>query len=150
MIPTLSRREKVLMAGAVAIVTIAAGWAFLWQPLQVARAEARAEIVEARTLLRALALHPESGAPPRAVSVPEGAPAARVTRAAEAEGIALARVEPRGSGVSVMVDEAAFEDVLSWIARMERDEALRLSAVEFNRRPAPGIVSARLDLESLQ
>ena len=95
----------------------------------------------------ALDRHPPDAAPSAAAPAPDGPISARVTRSAQAAGIALARLEPRGAELTALVDEAPFEAIIDWIAEMERTEAVRLTGIAIDRRPAPGVVSARLDLE---
>jgi general secretion pathway protein M len=140
----MTGRETLLIAALVLTATGAAGWTWAWQPLLADRAALRAELAEARTLAAALDAWPEgTEAPSPAPSTPLPA---RVTRSAEAAGIALARIERRGAGLSVTVEEVAFDTLIPWLAALESGGA-RLAAIEIDRRPLPGLVSARIDLE---
>ena len=144
----LTPRERWLILGAVAFGLVLLGWVLLWQPVQRDREALRARIADALTVQAALDRHPPDTAV-RAASapVPGGPISARVTRSAQAAGIALARLEPRGAELTALVDEAPFVAIVDWIAEMERAEGVRLTGVAIDRRPAPGVVSARLDLE---
>lgn len=141
----LSPRETGMIGVAAAALLVFAGWTFAWQPLAADRAAFEARIAEARTAMAALRQLPDGAAEARIP--PVAAPVSvRLTRSAEAAGITLARIEPQGDGLTATVDEAPFDDVLSWIARMEDAERMRLTAIELDRRPEPGIVSVRLTL----
>ncbi len=144
----LSLRERWLIALGLPLLLIAAGWIYLWQPLQADRAAISMRIAEARTLQAALDRYPEgSSAGPAAVAGARPPVSSRVTRSAEAAGIVLSRLEPLGTGLTVLVDAAAFDDIIGWIAQMESAEGLRLGGIELARRADPGVVSARLELE---
>ena len=98
-------------------------------------------------MLVALDTYPEGSAAAPA-PVQEAPIATRVTRSAEAAGVVLTRIEPAGDGLAALVDEASFDAVIGWIADMEATGDLSLRAIEIGRRPVPGVVSARLDLET--
>lgn len=142
----LSPREKWLIGIALPALALFAGWSFAWQPLAASRAALDAEIAEARTLIAAMEQVPEGGMPALAPISAEAPISVRLTRSAEATGIVLARIEPQDDELTAIVDAAPFNDVLSWIARMEDKERMRLIAVELDRRPEPGVVSVRLTL----
>jgi general secretion pathway protein M len=72
---------------------------------------------------------------------------ARITKSAQDTGLVLRRIEPEGSGSRVTLDEAAFSTVLLWIADLEEQHDVSVRAIEIDRRPTPGIVSARLLLD---
>jgi type II secretory pathway component PulM len=48
------------------------------------------------------------------------------------------------------LDDAPYETVVNWVAKMESDAAIALVAIELDRRTAPGIVAARLTLENAE
>ena len=147
MIGSLSGRERGLLGIGGITVAAALGWTLLWQPLSRERGALSDRIAAARTVLVALDTYPEGTAAAPA-PVQEAPIATRVTRSAEAAGVALTRIEPAGDGLAALVDEASFDAVIGWIADMEATGGLRLRAIEIGRRPVPGVVSARLDLET--
>ncbi|MCE0507396.1 type II secretion system protein M, partial [Roseivivax sp. GX 12232] len=124
---------------------------FGWQPIQAERARLNTEISRHLALSRLAAdaedLRGGSAAPAPAQEAPL---AQRVTRSAEAAGVALARIEPQGGRLSLSVQEAAFRDVLDWIVTLEREEAVQATALEIDRQTAPGVVSARLTVEAMR
>jgi type II secretory pathway component PulM len=122
-----------------------AGFRFGWQPLQDLRATREAEIVNYRLVAEAAA---QTGTQALAVE-PDPIPfAARVTRSAEAAGLDLRRIEPEGERLRVAVEDTPFADLVLWIADLEAEQDVTLSAIELDRRIAPGTVSARLLLET--
>lgn len=115
------------------------------QPLLTARGAALAAVGQHEAALARLAALPDAGAAPRPADnrpVP-----AVVTATAPAFDLAIRRIEPEGAGARVVVEDAGFAEVLMWIEALEREHGLRLAAIEMDRRPEPGVVSARLTLE---
>ena len=76
--------------------------------------------------------------------------ATRITESAELAGVLVRRLEPEGAVVRVSLDDAPYETVVNWVAKMESDAAIALVAIELDRRTAPGIVAARLTLENAE
>lgn len=142
----LSPRERLMIGLGLPLVLLVGAWVLVWQPVQADISAMRDRIAEARGVRAALDRYPagEAAAP---AAMARGPVAGRVTRSAEAAGITLARLEPAGTGLTAFVDSAPFDDIVDWIARMEADEGLRLTAIDLARRADPGFVSARLDLE---
>ncbi len=144
----LSTREKILILAVLPLVALFAGYRFVWQPVQAARSEARAEIAAYRLVTDTAALAQRGEAPaPRAIN--DTPIATRITRSAEAAGLSLRRIEPDGQGSRVTLDDTPFATVLTWLADLEQTDAVTVRALEIDRRPEPGIVSARLLLEVL-
>ncbi|MBA98940.1 type II secretion system protein GspM [Sulfitobacter sp.] len=146
----LSRREKVLVLVALPLVALFAGYRFVWVPLNEARLMARAEIREYQTLIEAaenLGNRPAEMEPVAVVTVPL---ATRITESAELAGVLVRRLEPEGAVVRVSLDDAPYETVVNWVAKMESDAAIALVAIELDRRTAPGIVAVRLTLENAE
>ena len=49
----------------------------------------------------------------------------------------------------ILLDDVPFAALMLWLAELETAQGVTARAVEINRRPAPGMVSARLLLEPL-
>lgn len=144
----LSRRERVLLVGALPLLVVFAGYRFGWQPLQEARTAREAEIASYRFVTQAAA---GVGTRPIAVEDDGAAPfAARVTRSAESAGLSLRRLEPEGDRLRVAIEDEHFAELVLWIADLEAEQDVTLAAIEVDRRLAPGTVSARLLLEEAQ
>lgn len=140
-----SGRERLLLlilgAGLAAYLVVVA----VAQPLLAARDAALTRIGSHEVALAQLAALPEGGVAPRPADsrpVP-----AIVTETAPAFDLAIRRIEPEGNGARLVIEDAGFAEILTWIEALEREHGLRLAAIEIDRRPEPGIVSARLTLE---
>jgi general secretion pathway protein M len=137
-----SRRERALIG-----VTAAAVSAYLLatnavEPMLAARAQARAAIAGHDAALARLAARPASDA---ALASRSGrSVTAAVTESAPAYDLAIRRIEAVADGARLEVEDAGFAEVILWIEELEGEQALRVTAVEMDRRPEPGVVSARL------
>ena len=115
------------------------------QPLLEARRAALDKIGRHEMDLARLAAQPD-GPDERAAIDTRPVPAVVTATAPEFE-LAIRRIEPEGAGARVVIEDASFAQVLRWIAALEQEHGLRLAAIEMDRRPEPGTVSARLTLE---
>lgn len=140
-----SSRERWMMLGLAAVGVAALLIAGLVQPLVASRAAAREAIGRHEAALARLAALPEGAAAPTAdLTRPV---TAVVTETAPEFGLVILRIEPEGAGARLLLEDAGFTEILAWIEALERDRGLRVIALEMERRPEPGIVSARLTLE---
>ncbi len=144
----LSTREKVLILAVLPLVVLVVGYRMIWQPVQAARLEARADIAAYRLVVEtaALAKRGDASAPRPIDNTPI---ATRITQSADTAGLSLRRIEPEGQGSRVTLDDTPFATVLTWLADLEISHSVTARAIEIDRRPEPGIVSARLLLEVL-
>ncbi len=140
-----SPRERVLLAGLGAALGLYLAVALVAQPLVAARAEALAEIGRTDAALARLAALPEDAAP--VSPAPLRAVIAILTETAPEFDLAIRRIEPEGSGARLVVEDAGFAEIVLWIEALERKHGLALIALEMDRRPELGTVSARLTLE---
>ncbi len=143
----LSARERVLLGAILPLALIVAGYRLAWSPIEVARAARSDEI--ARYRMVAMAADHRDTAAPAAAPVDRGPLATRITRSADAAGLSLRRLEPDGTMLRVSIDEAAFADVMGWLAALETEEGVRVAAIQMDRRLAPGAVSAQITLEEM-
>lgn len=142
----LTLRERVMIVAVVPLAALLALFQFAWVPLQDARAARLAEI-SAYRLVTAAAVRRATNPEPEAAPALVDPIAARVTQAADSAGLQLRRLEPEGTGLRVTLDDVQFSDLMLWLADMETTFAVRVAALEVDRRTAPGVVSARLLLE---
>lgn len=145
----MTGRERLLVGALLPLVLIAAGFQFGWRPLTEMRAARTSEIAAYRQLTLAAR---DAETRPVAVAAPvDQTPlATRVTASAEAAGLSLRRLEPEGAGLRLTLPDTPFETVVGWLARLEPDHGIRVTAADFDRRTAPGTVSARILVEALQ
>ena len=148
MLQTLTQRERTLVSLALAGVILAATFQFVWLPVQAKRAALSTEIAGyAQIIDRIAALGPETPVLQTAAgpALPLSTPlSTRVTQSAEVAGLVLRRLEPEGDMLRVTLDDVAFANVIVWLSDLETTHAVIVAGIEVDRRPAPGIVSARL------
>lgn len=138
-------REQALLLLAGAVLGIYILTVVVAQPLLAARGEALARIAEMDAALARLESLPDDDAPASAIDM--RAVPAIVTDTAPEYDLVLRRIEPEGAGARVVIEDAGFAEIMRWIAALEGAHGLRLSAIEIDRRPEPGVVSARATLE---
>ncbi len=144
----LTPRERVLILGGGSILVILAVWFYVWQPIAEARATQQDRITRYLTLIdlaRRTGGDPPVAAP---VDVPDTPLAQRITQSGEAAGIPLARLDPDGDRLRITVAEAAYSDLIPWIAALESQSGVRALSVEMSRLTGPGMVSLRMMVEN--
>ena len=141
-----SSRERWLLLGLAGIGIAALLIAGLIRPLFASRAAALEAIGRHESALAQLAALPEGMTAPSAAAATRPVTAI-VTETAPEFGLVIRRIEPEGAGARLLIEDAGFPEVLAWIEALERDRGLRVTAVEMDRRPEPGVVSAQLTLE---
>jgi general secretion pathway protein M len=135
-------RERVLLAVLALSVAAYALVVGIAQPLLGARATALSTIAQHdAALARLAALPPAEVAPADAADRPV---TAVVTETAPDYGLTIRRIEAEGDGARLELADAGFPEIVLWIDELERAHGLRLVAVEMDRQPEPGVVSARL------
>ncbi|SLN13006.1 Type II secretion system protein M [Roseivivax jejudonensis] len=145
---SLSPRERMLLlVGAVLILALVL-WRFAWQPIQAERAALNDDIARYLALRRVAELADVApGGTAQGAAEPAAPLSQRATRSAESAGVRITRIDPQGARLTLVVQDAAFRDILAWTVALEREEYARVTALEVDRQTAPGTVSARLTLE---
>lgn len=146
---SLSTREKRLVGGVVPLAILVACYYFVWAPLQESQKNARADISAFRLVQDTAALASVGAIAPAAA--PNDTPlATRITSSATDAELTLRRIEPENDSIRVTLDDTPFAAVMLWLSNLEEQHGVTVQAIEVNRRPAPGIISARLLLGELQ
>lgn len=147
----LSPRERSLVTLLLPVVALAAAFQFIWMPLQARRAALGAEIAAYTQVIDRLAAIGAalSSAPGDTVTVdsPSIPLSTRVTQSAENAGLELRRLEPEGDLLRVTLDDVVFASVMLWLSDLEVGQSVIVSAIDIDRRTAPGTVSVRLLLK---
>lgn len=136
-------RERLLLlalALAVAAYVLTIG---VIRPLLVLHAKATASIIRSEAAMAQLASAPVL-AEIRPVPGVDEPVAAIITSTADMFNLTIRRIETKGDVAQLAIEDAAFADVIRWLEVLERDYRLRLQALEMNRRPEPGFVSASI------
>lgn len=139
-----SIRERMLLGVVVSLVGGHLLYAGALRPVFAARAEALAAIARDEAALARLATLPEGDAAPSVA--PAAEPAAAITESAPGYDLTIRRLEAQGDQTRVEIEDAGFRELILWIEELDRDQALRVIAIEIDRRPEPGVVGARLTL----
>lgn len=139
-------REQVLILIGGATALVYGGFVGVWHPLSALRAAALADISRFEAIAARV-----SAAGPNLSSVGEngaGQPSATlITDSATAVGLVIRRLEPEGERTRIEIEEADFTVLVDWLSLLEQDHSLRVATIELDRRPAPGLVSARISVE---
>lgn len=140
------RRERILLLVGSVVVAVYVAFAGVWQPLSAMRETALADIAKYEAVAAritaagtnlSLAVLPSAALPDAAV----------ITESATVIGLTIRRLEPEGDRTRIEVEDADFAVLVDWLARLETEHALHVATIEIDRRPPPGIVSARLSVE---
>ena len=139
-----------LVFGVLAVATVViVFWAGLWQPLSDWQATQTSRHANARTLLEWLQAS-ESRVRAASRQAPEESGRSilpLVTRAAEARGLKVGRLQPESDGiVSVTLQGQAFNDVIAWIEALEDEEGIAVIRASIDAQEAAGRVNAQLRL----
>ena len=151
-----ARERRTLLLGAVALAAMLVFF-LVWRPLHQRVDSLQARVAEQRDTLgwmrdaaaEVLAYRGRSPAASRASGLGGEALYSLADRTAREAGLAgaLQRVEPAGEGrVRVTLEQAAFDDLLGWLQRLERDFSIAADPVSLRRVDAPGRVSGQVVL----
>lgn len=147
---SLAPRERKSVLGAGALVVVVVVYIAVIEPLIEHRAMLERGVAAQRELvtwMRGVAGELDAGAP---VSDAGGSLFAVVDRSVRGTALAGAvqRVQPEGTGtVRVWLDGADFDELVRWVAALDRRHGIGVSSLSVERGPAPGAVNVRLTLE---
>ncbi|MEO6153959.1 MAG: type II secretion system protein GspM [Croceibacterium sp.] len=137
-----SLREQVLLGSLAVVGIFALLLVAVIAPLRSIREDARAEIRNAALLEARI----QTAGPELTLrgTVRRGTASAILTDSAAAAGVSIQRIEPDGADTRVVLGDAAFDQVMKWIANVEQSSRLRVVQAQIERKAAPGIVSATI------
>lgn len=137
-------RERWLLIALAAVAVTVAVERLAWQPLIAARRAAQAEIArDDRIAAQLRVAGPEVA---RIAAARRGTLASVVTDGAARAGLPIARLEPQGSNVAVALDGVGFDALVDWLAALDHDAGVAVVALQVDRRPDPGRVTAQVTL----
>lgn len=139
----LSRREQLMVAGLGIVLALLVLIYGVVKPLQAARADALADIRTYETLTaRIRAAGTLTTARP---ARRQGPPAQVASSSATTFGL-VAAPEAIPGGVRVTLSDASYDSLMAWLADLGATSDLRVRRIAIQKRPAPGRVSASVDL----
>lgn len=142
-----SAREQFLLAGLATVATVALLYTAVCRPLAAHRDAAVSEIARYDALMAEIRRAGPAGLAP-AIGLAEGVEAPSIAGIAADQGLLVRRIEPEGANTRLSFEDADFAGILDWIATMETGGLARVSAIQIDRRPAPGVVNAQITLEN--
>jgi general secretion pathway protein M len=144
-----SRRERTLLGSAAILLAALFYVGAIWRPLMAARGALFERIEQQQSLIAVMRseaprLRALAAAAPSVTTVPA---ATAITQEAAAGQMTIQRLDHEGTRLRVVLDNTEFPALIAWINRLETVHGLRLVSLELERRPDPGLVSARISLE---
>lgn len=142
----LTEREQILVILSVVVIVIGAFYWIVWSPLnsslernRAAVAAKKADIIWLKkNTAKAIQLRKSMGtAKPFTGSLPQA-----VNQTASRVNIAISRMQPQGDALKVWVDQAPFNDVLSWLQALE-SRGIKIIDLDLAESDAPGQIKIR-------
>ncbi len=139
-----SLREQVLIGGLAAVAIFALLLVGVIVPLRSVRASAYDNLHDAALLDAQLRQGGagQNGGFGQHAAIRHGTPSAILTDSAAAARLSIQRMEPDGGNTRVELGDAPFNQVVTWLADVERNSRLRVQQAQIDRKGAPGTVSA--------
>lgn len=138
-----SARDRGVLTTALVLLLAAAWYQLAWSPLDRMREAAMADIRRLETASQLLARLPSDAA---GTAAEPGSLEAAITRGIAAEGLVVAAMETRESGLAVSFETVSFEALARWLDSISAIAEIRIEAARIERRPEPGTVSAEIEL----
>jgi general secretion pathway protein M len=154
---TLSVRERLsLLLGGLALAATL-GYVLLWQPFAARHARLAEVVAEQGQLVQwmrdtaaELAALGQRGPVPGAMGARDQSLLTVVDATTRAAGLAgqVTRVQPEGADtVRVWLDRVRFNQLVSWLARLEAEAGVEIDSANLEPTDRPGEVNARLSLK---
>ncbi len=142
----LTEREQILVMVSAVVIVIGAFYWIVWSPLNSSLEDSRKAVISKtadlawvkKNALRAMQLKKSSG---KAAAFSGSLPQA-VNQTAGRVQIAISRMQPQGEELKVWVDEAPFNDVLSWLQALER-RGVKILDMDVAKGDSPGMIKVR-------
>jgi general secretion pathway protein M len=151
----LAPRERTMVSVAAVVVVLILGYAAVWNPLASSVAGLEQSVDEQQTLKQWME---QSAAEAKRLRNAAGAAGggdhrsllAVVDQTSKQSQLAPAvkRIEPDGQElVRVTLEQAAFDDMVTWLGSLQRSYGVSVADVSIDRQPADGRINARLTLK---
>lgn len=154
----LAARERVILIAGIVVLTLLLIWLAIIEPLAKGRASLRAEVAtlsadhawmqQVATEVRRRAAA-QSGSGARAAAG-NGSVLTLVEVSANASGMrtAMERIQPEGQGARLWFDSVSFDELMRWLGELEKRQGLQIGQLAVDAGSEPGLVSARVLVES--
>ena len=145
----LSAQERKLVTALAAVIGAFLLYLILWAPMQRELTRLRASVPQDRAkliVMRAQAVQAQQLRAKAPAGTRGGGLLSTIEQSAGTRGLrqSVARIEPEGqTGARVFFDEVSFNELVAWLADLQA-QGIRVESATVQRRPAAGIVNARV------
>lgn len=153
----LGQRERQLVALAVALVVLIAGYAMVWQPMHDALAVTRQRVANKQQILlwmenaRAEAQQQQRATAQSAPDDDGQSLSALLESSAKSSGIseALSRIQPSGNdSARLAFSDVEFNNLMRWLARLQQVNRTEIKTASLDaNQDQPGLVNGQVELE---
>lgn len=153
----LQDRERLLVQLAAALAIAFLGWLLILRPLGAAKIRLTASVAQLQGQIGLAQTQTQAILAARNAGLADAAPRAgrslmALTDASAREAglsSALKRMQPEGENqVKVELEAADFDALVSWLERLDTREGIAIREWSVDRALAPGVVNARMTLET--
>ncbi|MEM7764297.1 MAG: type II secretion system protein GspM [Pseudomonadota bacterium] len=145
----LQPRERLMVSACAVIVAVTIGYVGIWEPLQTGHQRALEDVERKSELVaRARRLAPAAGAGPTNPRTNQPMTVV-VANSVNANGLSSAyRTSSQSgpNGLRVALENASFDDMIAWLAVLERENNIVVESSSVTRRPVVGRVDASIVL----
>jgi len=143
--------EQRVIAALAGLIVLAVLWLAVWKPISDWRSVAHNRYQNAQAQLdwmRANESRARALAAGNARSGGQRSLLPVITRAAQAQGVQVNRLQPESGGVvSVSIQTQPFNDVLQWLHQLEENNGVTVLRLAADAQSQPGIVNAQIRLQ---
>ncbi|MEZ5561154.1 MAG: type II secretion system protein M [Pseudomonadales bacterium] len=146
------RGEQRVIAVLTAAIVLTVVWLGVWKPLSDWRTVETNRFQNAQGLLDWM--HANEARAREIARAGTGSPGGRrsllpiLTRSAEAQGIALNRLQPEANDVvSVVIQAQPFNEVLRWLHQLQENNGVSVLRVSIDAEGQPGLINAQIRLQ---
>lgn len=153
----LAPRERIILMAGTLVLAVLLIWLAILEPLAAKRANLQAEVAAlgadhdwmqqvAPEVRRRAASQSSSSAGPTG----NGSVLTLVEVSANASGMraSMERIQPEGQGARLWFDAVSFDALMAWLGELEKRQGLQISQLAVDAGTEPGVVSARVLVES--
>ena len=144
------RSEQRIISGLFFVVIMLLLWAFVWKPVADWRSLEQNRQTNAQQTLDWLQANRQAVQQSARQNTNPSSGRALIpiiNRTAQAHDIAVNSLTPESNGViGVMLQAQSFNQIVSWVAQLEENNAVHIQRASFDEQGAPGYVNAQLRL----
>ncbi len=138
--------EQVIIAALIFLIIFSLGWLLAWKPVSDWHASATNRLSNARETLDYVKVNQSTARQSkRQTGAAGGSLIPVLSRAANASGVQLSRLQPEDSGLlNVVLQGQPFDKVFEWMAQLERSNGVTIEQASFKSEERSGYVNAQI------